>query len=261
MSPATLVPPSDPRAGQSVRDDESVVGHPTRDSGAAEAPPSSERRLAGLTLLTAGSVILMGIITAEALYPSFYTTADNEISDLGATRPPDSIILQPSATIFNLTMVAAGLLLIASAVFLQRAYHRRSLTIPAALLGVGVLGVGVFPGNVAGVHPLFALTAFVAGGVAAIASTRVSSGPLRIASALFGAATLVFLFGSSVFMGWLGDGGTERWVAYPVVIWMIGFGGYLLGTASVAAHSPSSATRRSSNRRSASSATSSSALA
>jgi hypothetical protein len=27
----------------------------------------------------------------------------------------------------------------------------------------------------------------------------------------------------------LGDGGVERWVAYPVVLWITLFGGYLMG--------------------------------
>ncbi|WP_254662945.1 hypothetical protein [Haladaptatus sp. W1] len=27
----------------------------------------------------------------------------------------------------------------------------------------------------------------------------------------------------------LGSGGVERWVAYPLLLWVTGFGGYLLG--------------------------------
>jgi len=30
----------------------------------------------------------------------------------------------------------------------------------------------------------------------------------------------------------LGGGGVERWVAYPIVIWLIGFGEYLPGLSS-----------------------------
>jgi hypothetical protein len=33
------------------------------------------------------------------------------------------------------------------------------VTIPAGLLGIGVLGVGIFPGNIHPQHPLFAFTA------------------------------------------------------------------------------------------------------
>jgi hypothetical protein len=44
---------------------------------------------AGVLYFSAGFVLLMGIITAEAKYPVFrhYTTR-HEISDLGGTRPP-----------------------------------------------------------------------------------------------------------------------------------------------------------------------------
>jgi hypothetical membrane protein len=59
--------------------------------------------------LIAGIVAIMGIITAEATYLG-YCTAQNDISDLGATRPPNSIIKQPAATIFGATLLAAGLL-------------------------------------------------------------------------------------------------------------------------------------------------------
>lgn len=48
--------------------------------------------------------------------------------------------------------------------------------------------------------------------------------------------TLSFLGGSLVIDGhyhcrlasFIGDGGTERWVAYPIMLWLIGFGGYLM---------------------------------
>jgi hypothetical membrane protein len=51
--------------------------------------------VAGALLVIAGIVAIMGIITAEATYPG-YSTAKNDISDLGATRPPNSIIKQPA---------------------------------------------------------------------------------------------------------------------------------------------------------------------
>jgi hypothetical protein len=67
---------------------------------------------------------------------------------LGASET--GVLLQPSATIFNLTMPVAGALIIAAAWFAHRALHRRAVTIPTSLLGIGVLGVGIFPGNI---HP------------------------------------------------------------------------------------------------------------
>ena len=186
--------------------------------------------VSGILFFLAGSVILLGIITAEIFYPAGYSTANSEISDLGATRPPDSIIHQPSASIFNATMISGGLLILAASLFLFRHGIRWTGVLFPALLGTGVLGVGIFPGNMAPFHGIFALVAFIAGGLAAIASFRVVAGPFRYATVFLGLVTLIFLFGVSVFIPVLGDGGTERFVAYPVVIWLIGFGGYLAGS-------------------------------
>jgi len=198
--------------------------------------PLTARRLAGLLLVLAGSVILLGIITAEATYPDTYTTHENEISDLGATRPPNSIIRQPSATIFNSTMMLAGALLLAATYLLHRGVGVRRVTISIGLLGLGVLGVGIFPGDKEVPHPIFALVAFVSGGVAAVLSARVQAAPARHASVLLGGVTLVSLvfalFGSSSSLyEELGDGGVERWIAYPVVLWAVLFGGYLMAPA------------------------------
>ena len=194
---------------------------------------SAVRALAGTLLTLAGAVILFGIITAEALYPAIYTTHDNEISDLGATRPPDSIILQPSAGIFDGVMIAAGIAILLGAILLHRGFATRRVTISTGLLGLGVLGVGIFPGDRDPYHGIFALLAFVAGGAAAILSAKVQAAPLRYLSVLFGSVTLgalalAMFTDSTVIYRELGDGGIERWVAYPVVLWLVAFGGNLM---------------------------------
>jgi hypothetical membrane protein len=105
-------------------------------------------KLAGLLFFLAGSVVLMGIITAEALYPALYTTAQSEISDLGSTKPPEIVILQPSATIFNLTMLVSGLLILTGTYCQHRCYRRFTASIPLGLFGLGLVGLGIFPGNI-----------------------------------------------------------------------------------------------------------------
>lgn len=188
------------------------------------------KALPGLLLFLAGTILLMGIITAEIFYPAGYTTANSEISDLGATRPlPVSVSYQPSASIFNATMVIGGLLILATSLILFRTGTKWYLVLFPALLGAGILGVGIFPGNNAFFHPLFALLTFISGGLAAIVTSRMTRAPFRYLLALLGVITLLFLFLSSVFIPILGDGGTERFVAYPLIIWMIGLGGYLIG--------------------------------
>ena len=195
-------------------------------------PPTWYGKLGGVLLLVAGAAILMGTITAEALYPAAYSTHRNTVSDLGAMRP-ENIIRQPSAAIFDWTLIIAGLLIIVAAYFAYRALQRWAIVIPTALLGVGVLGAGTFPGNTGNTHALLAMLAFTAGSVAAILSWKVLSSPLRYICVALGSAALVStVLSTNLFIDWapvarLGEGGIERWIAYPVVLWMVTFGAYL----------------------------------
>jgi hypothetical membrane protein len=197
---------------------------------------ASDLRLGGGLLFVAGATILMGIITAEALYPGTFSTGTNEISDLGGTRPPNSVILQPSATIFDVSMMLIGVLVFAGSWFVQRAFGRRSVTIPLAVLGVAALGVGLFPGNTGTPHAIFAMVTFISGGIAAISTARLTRAPFRYLSFFLGAASLAtlgmyMLLGDGSPMALLGIGGVERWIVYPVVLWITAFGGYLSGRA------------------------------
>jgi hypothetical membrane protein len=196
---------------------------------ARSALDRAPHKTAGGLLLTAGVTIVVGIITAEALYTNPYN-ARMEISDLGATET--GVILQPSSTIFNLTMLVSGAMIITAAFLAHRALHRKAVTIPTGLLGLGVLGVGVFPGNVHPQHPLFAFTAFVAGGLAVLLSACVTPQPLRAIFAVMGTVSLGFTVASMFLLEWgpfvrLDLGGVERWMVYPVLLWLVGFGGYL----------------------------------
>lgn len=66
----------------------------TVDAGPTVSPSTS---LAGVLLFTGAAVVLMGIITAEALYPmaAHYNTHTSSVSDLAAMRP-DNIVRQLS---------------------------------------------------------------------------------------------------------------------------------------------------------------------
>ncbi len=96
----------------------------------------------------------------------------------------------------------------------------------------GALGVGIFPGNIHPQHPLFAFTAFVAGGLAVLLSAKVAPQPLRAIFAVTGATSLAFTLSSVFLLEWgpfarLDLGGVERWMVYPILLWLVGFGGYL----------------------------------
>jgi hypothetical membrane protein len=192
------------------------------------------QKIAGLLLFIAGVVIFLGIPTAETLYPG-YSTAQNMISDLGATEPPNSIIIQPSATIFNISMMICGLCIIISAYFIHRTLYSGTLTLPLALFGTGALGVGIFPGNYGAVHGISALLTFIFGSVAAIMSYKIVTSPFRYFSVVLGSIALLdlllyYILGASSPFAIFGIGGLERWIAYPIVLWVTGFGGYLMGS-------------------------------
>jgi hypothetical membrane protein len=197
---------------------------------------SKNSKVAGVLLSVAGAAILMGFITAEALYPGIYTTHTNTVSHLGASEPPNSVVLQPSAAIFDITMLVTGAMILAGAWFAYRALGRKAVSIPTALLGVGTLGVGTFPLTHPAPHTLFALTAFVAGGVAIVLSARVTAAPFRYLWMVLGIVALAATALGVFFVGWapvaeLGEGGIERWIIYPIVLWLVAFGSYLLATA------------------------------
>jgi hypothetical membrane protein len=204
---------------------------------------SSARRLrprylavAGALLFAAGVIAFMGIITAEALYPEGYSTSQNAISDLGATEPPDSVIEEPSATIFDTAMIVCGAMVLAASFCILQGFRRKAAAILVGLFGLGALGVGVFPGDTGNIHAIFAMLTFVAGGVAAIVSFTVETAPFRYFSVVLGAVALVMLLlymimGDSSPVSGLGMGGVERWVAYPILLWTVGLGGHLMGRA------------------------------
>ena len=190
--------------------------------------------LSGLLLFAAGVTIVLVIITAEALYPIAYSTGHNEISDLGGTRPPGGLVFQPSATIFNIGMMLSGLLVTLAAAVLHRVFGRWWLSSAIGILGISALLVGIFPGNTGTPHAVAAMVAFISGGVAAVLSAQVTRSPIAWAFRLLGGVNLALL-GSYFIQGdaspaWaLGTGGAERWIVYPILLWLVGFGGYLAG--------------------------------
>lgn len=186
---------------------------------------------AGVLFFLSGCVVLMGITTAEIFYPVPYSVVHNMISNLGSTPPPGSIIYQTPATIFDNSMKLAGILVLLGTSFLYSVTKDKRV-FSIALLGLGTLGVGIFPAFHATAHPISAGLAFFGGGVAAIVTSKFVKPPFSLITILLGSISLVFLFLGLIFPQFivpiLGKGGTERWVAFPIILWLTSFGGYLM---------------------------------
>ena len=187
-------------------------------------------KAAGALLLVGATQFIIFLVIAETVYPD-YSVSHNYISDLGVWG-------KPSAPFFNVSTMIFGLCVIAGAYFIHREFDSRVIAALFGAAGLGALGVGIFPENtfvvhgIPIIHTISAGTGFVVGGIAAIASFKFSKPPMRYISVVLGAAALVaaVLFRAtkdSNYLG-LGVGGMERMVAYPTLLFLMGFGGYLL---------------------------------
>lgn len=178
------------------------------------------RKVAGALLFIASVQCVLGIIIAEALHPG-YSTSQNYISDLG---------VGPSALIFNSSVFLLGAIVILDIYLTQHALGSRLFSGLLVLMGVGAVGVGLFPENFGIIHRIASLFIFLFGALSAIVSYKMQKPPFSYLSLLLGALSLValLLFGSGIYLG-LGKGGMERMIAYPPLLWCVGFGGYLIG--------------------------------
>ena len=188
------------------------------------------RHASGVFLFIGAVQFVLGMLIAEFLYPG-YSASVNYISDLGATCRTTCIIYQPSASIFNTSVSLLGVLTIVSSYFLWREFHNRLISLLLGFSGIGMVGVGLFPETAGIVHPIVSFIAFFFGGLTAIATYKLMKAPFAYLSVLIGMIGLIALalFISEIFLG-LGPGGMERMMAYPLLLWVIGFGGNLMSS-------------------------------
>lgn len=143
--------------------------------------------VAGMSLVGSGAVLILGITTAEALFPG-YSTSTQTISALGAARGTPA-----SRAVFNPAVAVAGVLLLIAAYGLHETYDNRPLTTILAVAGVGAVGVAVFPSQTGLPHGLAALFVFVGFGLAALTAAAVVDGAFGAVSGAFGVLELVTL--------------------------------------------------------------------
>ena len=155
----------------------------------------SSERLAGTLLLVGLAQFILLLQISEYLYPN-YSTSQNYISDLGATCrfPSDTCtIVQPSAFIFNGSLIVLGILVVICAYYLQKAFGQKMFSILVLLAGFGATGVGLSPEATGIIHLAFAFITFICMGLAALMSYRILQSPFNYVSIILGVLTLVDL--------------------------------------------------------------------
>ena len=185
-----------------------------------------DTRVAGLLLFLLAAQFMTVIMLGASVAPD-YDYAGAAISDLGAIRD--------TALLFNVSLVAVGVLNLTAGWLLYRADHGAGLLALFTIAGVGAAGAGLMPIGTSGLHSVFALLAFVGFNLEAIAIGGRVPGPMRAIARMAGALGLVFVVlmvigdgGNPAAFGPIGHGGTERMIIYPAMLWMLTFGGYLM---------------------------------
>jgi hypothetical membrane protein len=188
----------------------------------------NNRGLAGAFMFVGGVQFVIGMLLAEILYPG-YSVSGNYISDLGATCRDTCLIYQPSAFIFNTSAMILGILILLGSYCILHEFQNYFISILIGLSGLGALGVGLFPETTGLLHLIVSFIAFFFAALSAIAASKLVKTPFAYFSVILGIASLaaLALFGLKFYLG-LGPGGMERMMAYPVLLWAIGFGGYLM---------------------------------
>jgi len=185
--------------------------------------------LSGSFFLIGGIQWFLGMLAAESWYDGYSSRIDY-VSDLGTG---------PTALIYNLSVFALGFFVICGAFFLYKSSERRLTPILLTVCGIGAMGVGVFPGDVQPMHSIATLLAIMFGAFSAISSYRHQTKPMSIIAIILGSMSFVLSIAffpylglapgsTETFMG-MAKGSLERWAINPILAWIIGFGGYLMG--------------------------------
>jgi hypothetical membrane protein len=206
-----------------------------------------DRNRAGI-LFIAGSLLFLLLTTAgEAIYPNF-NIQNNAISDLAALGTSTTAIEE-------IAILALAICWIAGAYVLFRNTERKGLMVLNLLPGFGFLLAGIFPENVSTImHSVGALLAFPFGVIVVFLSYRLIQAPVRYFTLGLGALSLVATFVTflgSRFVGpcgtcasnlpaynarldelALGLGGWESMIIYPILVWLMIFGSYLVARSS-----------------------------
>lgn len=174
------------------------------------------QKYAGSVIMIAAVELVFFVILAQHLYPN-YSLNNNYISDLGVGN---------TAIIFNPAIIIFGLLVILGGCLLWKAGKHRLAGVVFVLVGIGGMGVGLFPETTGWPHILSALITFGSVGVNALVFSRILKRKLAYYSAIAGifALFIVIIFGfnlgggSHINLG-LGKGGIEELLFYDELIW------------------------------------------
>lgn len=188
----------------------------------------NSKKIAGLLGIVAVVQIVLAVFICEALY-SGYSVGQQYISDLGNWSLAGNY-----AAIFDVSLIFAGILGIASAYFIQQAFKNRLFTSLLMINAFCNILMGVFAEDISmPMHGISALISLVVGLGAAFMTYKFIKSPLSYAPIILGEVIIVavVLQASGNYLG-LGLGGIERLEIYPSLLGALVFDAYIIGESS-----------------------------
>lgn len=178
------------------------------------------REVAGILLFVAIAQFAFLANISQVLYEG-YSLEDTLLSDLGVWD-------QPSALLFNASLVIFGVLGMAIGAVLWPDRKLNFIPLLFVLCGIGMLIMAAFPISIEWAHDVGAFLSFVLMTLVALCCYWTFQGPFRhlsLATGIIGFITMV-LYKAEVHLG-LGAAGSERMIIYPLFLWMAAFAAVL----------------------------------
>ena len=169
----------------------------------------------------AGGIAILSITAASAMFPN-YSSRYDAISDLGGAGATTEVF-------WNACVIIVGILWIWSSYLFFRIEKRKFSSKFFYLAGIGFILVGTSPWNVYPfTHYIGAQLIFIFGVLSCLTASRIAIGTMSRLSVIAGLASFgSYLSGYLGMYNILGPGGLERMVYYPILLWIIAFGGYI----------------------------------
>ncbi len=168
---------------------------------------------AGSLFLLAGLIEFFIFLNIAAFVDKGYSISNNTISHLGIDGTP---------YIFNISIIILGIFEIISGLLLYK--YSKIFTLLLIIGGIGAAGVGIFNEHFGMLHLAFAILAFLSPSILSYFAMSRFRNMLGYEWAFMGSIAIIalVLFASGNYFG-LGDGGMERLILIPNLIWAFQF--------------------------------------
>jgi hypothetical membrane protein len=199
--------------------------------GSLFKPEHDHYKFAGTLMIVACIQYLIAINISESMFPG-YSIAINSLNDLGGSVP----MVEPSAIIFNISSIILGILLLISVYLILKSGGCRLFSSCLAIFSISIILLGIFTVQTTSIHGTLASIAFLFGSLALLFSYRLGINiQMTIISIVLGLIALITFISLLIFgMGntnpiglYFGNGGYERLIMYPIILYLTALGGYL----------------------------------